>query len=305
MYYARQPANQENDARPVYGLPFHPNRPATTVVIPALNEEKNLPCVLARIPPWVHEVVLVDGRSVDKTVQAAVASWPNNHIVYQERRRRAGPVLPPLVERRQPGMTLRLITQTGKGKGDAMRCGVQAATGDIIVVLDADGSNDPCELPFFVGALLGGADFAKGSRFLQGGGTSDMPLYRKLGNLGFVTVVRVLFGGNYSDLCYGYNAFWSRIVPLLQFEDDGFEIETVMNVRALRHGLTIKEIPSFEYKRIYGSSRLRTFPDGWRVLKAILREAVAHYRGLLTVRPARRYPVKALLTDELIGPRYQ
>ncbi len=303
MRDALQSAIHEGDTGPVPNLPFHTSRATTTVVIPALNEEKNLPCVLTRIPQWVHEVVLVDGRSRDKTVEVAVASWPNDHIVYRERRQKGARVPLPLLERRRPGITLRLVTQAGKGKGDAIRCGVEAATGDMIVILDADGSNDPCEIPAFVGALLGGADFAKGSRFLQGGGTSDMPLYRKLGNLGFVVVVRLLFGGNYSDLCYGYNAFWSRVVPVFQFRDDGFEIETVMNVRALRHRLTIKEIPSFEYKRIYGSSRLRTFPDGWRVLKAILRETAAHYRDIVTFqRPAPPHPARVLLTDDLIGP---
>src|SRR5205809_87547 len=83
------------------------------------------------------------------------------------------------------------------------------------------------------GALLAGADFVKGSRFLRGGGTADMPFYRKLGNWGFVLTVRVVFGGKYSDLCYGYNAFWKRVLPSLNLDGDGFEIETIMNVRAL------------------------------------------------------------------------
>ena len=86
-------------------------------------------------------------------------------------------------------------------------------------------------------------------------------------------MVRLLFGGSYTDLCYGYNAFWARIVPDLELQASGFEIETVMNVRAQRLGLKIAEVPSFEYKRIYGSGRLKTVPDGWRVLKTIFTEA--------------------------------
>jgi glycosyltransferase involved in cell wall biosynthesis len=220
------------------------SRPTVSVVIPALNEAENLPHVLPRIPQWVDEVLLVDGHSTDETVAVARQLWPE----------------------------IRVVPQEGQGKGAALRSGFAAATGDIIVMLDADGSTDPAEIPAFVGALLAGADFAKGSRFLQGGGTADMPFYRKLGNWGFVLSVRLLFGGSYSDLCYGYNAFWKRVLPQLQLDGDGFEIETMINVRALRNGLKIAEVPSFEALRVYGTSRLRTIPDGWRVLKTIIRE---------------------------------
>jgi glycosyltransferase involved in cell wall biosynthesis len=216
-----------------------------SVVVPAWNEAENLPHVLPRIPHAVHEVIVVDGHSTDDTVKVALEQHPRVRVVYQE----------------------------GRGKGAALRTGFAAATGDVIVMLDADGSTDPAEIPVYVGALLAGADFAKGSRFLQGGGTSDMSLLRWLGNLGFVCIVRLLFGGQYSDLCYGYNAFWRRVLPQLNLDCDGFEIETMMNVRALKAGLKVAEVASFESERIHGVSRLRTFPDGWRVLKTILREA--------------------------------
>ncbi|HEX9374352.1 MAG TPA: glycosyltransferase family 2 protein [Roseiflexaceae bacterium] len=215
-----------------------------SVVIPALNEAKNLPHVLPRIPPDIHEVILVDGFSTDATVQIAQELLPSIRVVYQE----------------------------GRGKGAALRSGFAAATGDIIVMLDADGSTDPAEIPAFVGALRAGNDFAKGSRFLQGGGTADMPLHRQLGNQSFVMLVQLLFGGRYSDLCYGYNAFWRRVLPLLELDCQGFEVETMMNVRALRARLRISEVPSFEAKRRYGEGRLKTLPDGWRVLRTIFKE---------------------------------
>jgi glycosyltransferase involved in cell wall biosynthesis len=221
-----------------------PVRFTVSVIIPALNEAENLPHVLPRIPSWVHEVMLVDGHSTDDTVAVARSLRPN----------------------------VRIIRQEGRGKGAALRSGFAAATGDIIVMLDADGSTDPAEIPAFVGALLAGADFAKGSRFLQGGGTADMPLYRKLGNWGFVLGARLLFGGSYSDICYGYNAFCRRVLPHLELDGDGFEIETMMNVRALRAGLKIMEVPSFEAERVHGIGRLRTIPDGWRVLKTLVKE---------------------------------
>jgi glycosyltransferase involved in cell wall biosynthesis len=224
-----------------------------SVVIPTLNEVENLPHVLPYIPKWVDEVVLVDGHSTDGTVEVARKLLP----------------------------TIVTVQQRGKGKGAALRTGFEAATGDIIVMLDADGSTDPNEIAAYVGSLLAGADFVKGSRFLQGGGTADMPRYRRLGNWGFVMIVRLLFGGNYSDLCYGYNAFWSWTVPCLNLDGDGFEIETMMNVRALRAGLKVAEVPSFEAARVYGTGRLRTIPDGLRVLKTIGREYVSKLRSSL------------------------
>jgi glycosyltransferase involved in cell wall biosynthesis len=229
-----------------------------TVVVPALNEADNLPHVLPRIPDWVHEVLLIDGDSIDGTGDVA---------------RRVSP-------------TIRVLPQEGRGKGAALRTGFAAATGEIIVMLDADGSTDPAEIPVFVARLVDGADFAKGSRFLHGGGTADMPLYRRLGNRMLLALVHLLFGGSYSDLCYGYNAFWRHVLPWLNLDADGFEIETQMNLRVLRAGLSVAEVPSFEAERLHGSSNLRTIPDGWRVLKTILREWFDG-RGARTVAATR------------------
>jgi glycosyltransferase involved in cell wall biosynthesis len=221
-----------------------PDMPRISVVIPAINEAKNLPKVLPRIPSWISEIVLVDGNSTDDTVLVAKNLVPNILIVQQDRR----------------------------GKGNALSCGFATATGDIIVTLDADGSADPSEIPAFIGALLAGADFVKGSRFMQGGETLDMEWYRKLGNWGLLTLVRLTFGGRFTDLCYGYNAFWRNVLPLIDISDsDGFEIETAMNVQALRANLKVCEVASKEFRRLHGVSNLRTIPDGFRVLSTIIK----------------------------------
>jgi glycosyltransferase involved in cell wall biosynthesis len=217
-----------------------------SVVIPTLNEAENLRWLLPRLPKWVHELVIVDGCSSDDTVEVAKSLFPAVRIVIEQRR----------------------------GKGVAIMSGFAAASGDIIVMLDADGSMNPEEIILFVGALMSGADFVKGSRFLQGAGTIDMTLFRMLGNWGLTAILRVLYGGSFSDLCYGYIAFWKKHRPLLMSNCKGFEVETLLNIRAIKAKLRIVEVASFESHRIHGDSNLRAIPDGWQILTTILRERV-------------------------------
>src|SRR5262249_41263495 len=186
-----------------------------------------------------------------------------------------------------------VLQQERMGKGAALCAGFAAARGDIIVTLDADGSTDPAEIPAFVGALLAGADFVKGSRFAQGGGTDDMEWYRRLGNWGLLQLVRWRFGGRFTDLCYGYNAFWRHILPYMNLGDaSGFEIETSMNIQALRAGLKVCEVPSLEARRLNGVSKLRSIPDGWRVLKTIIRLGSARSRRASLVAHRRRRQIR-------------
>jgi glycosyltransferase involved in cell wall biosynthesis len=218
--------------------------PRVSVVIPALNEAENLPHVLATLPSDTYELVLVDGQSVDGTSTVARAHYP----------------------------TVRIVGQPGRGKGDALRAGFAACTGDVIVMMDADGSTDGAEIERFVAALLDGADYAKGSRFMAGGGSDDITFLRRAGNRLFCLLVNRIYKTAYTDLCYGYNAFWRRALPAILPDCGGFEVETVLNVRAAKAGLRVVEVPSIEHPRIHGNSKLRPVRDGLRVLRTILRE---------------------------------
>jgi glycosyltransferase involved in cell wall biosynthesis len=231
--------------------------PLISIVVPALNEALNLSVVLPQLPP-VHEVILVDGVSVDGTMLAARRALPDIVTVLQGRR----------------------------GKGNALAAGFARVTGDIVVMLDADGSANPAEIARFVEALKAGADFAKGSRFIDGGGSADITTIRRLGNLFLNGVFNLGFRTRYSDLCYGYNAFWADLLPLLDLPDnrtpapasgkmlwgDGFEIETVINCRFAAAGASITEVPSVEKLRMFGESNLRAVHDGFRVLKTLATE---------------------------------
>jgi glycosyltransferase involved in cell wall biosynthesis len=228
--------------------------PRVSLVIPALNEARNLPHVFAQLPRDLHEVVLVDGNSSDDTIEVARSLWPG----------------------------IRIIRQSRRGKGNALACGFAACRGDIIVMLDADGSTSPAEIPRFVDALVAGADFAKGSRFLQDGGSSDLTSLRRTGNRFLSAAVNALYGTRYSDLCYGYNAFWAGCLPILGLDPgrssdgdgrrlwgDGFEVETLINIRIAKAGLQVTEVASYERDRLHGESHLNAFSDGLRVLRTI------------------------------------
>ncbi len=234
--------------------------PRVSVVIPTLNEAKNLPHVFANLPADIFEIVLVDGFSTDDTVTVARQLYPD----------------------------VRIVPQTRRGKGNALACGFAACRGDVIVMLDADGSANGMEIPRFVEALTNGADFAKGSRFVDGGGSSDITFLRRIGNWFFSTLVNLLFGTRYSDLCYGYNVFWAHCLPYLSVDCDGFEVETLINIRAARVGLKTAEVPSFEEERIYGESKLRTFRDGFRVLRTIFRERLRRVDATIDGAPLLR-----------------
>jgi glycosyltransferase involved in cell wall biosynthesis len=233
--------------------------PRVSVIIPAMNEARNLPHVFALMPRTVHEVILVDGHSVDDTVAVARELWPD----------------------------VRVVTQNRVGKGNALACGFAAATGDIIAMIDADGSADPGEIPAFVKVLLDGADFAKGTRTVRGGGSEDLTRLRRAGNRALSALFNTFYKTNYSDLCYGYNVFWrQRNLPVLGLDSitpvpddadgrlwgDGFEIETLIHIRVAKSGLKVTEVPSFERSRIHGASNLNTFSDGIRVIRTILAE---------------------------------
>jgi glycosyltransferase involved in cell wall biosynthesis len=247
--------------------------PKISVVIPTLNEARNVPYVFETLPSDIYEIIVVDGHSIDDTVE--------------------------VVRRLRPAA--RIVMQTRRGKGNALACGCMAATGDVIALIDADGSTDAREIPEFVAALLDGADFAKGTRFANGGGSADITRLRRLGNRMLTGTVNLLYGVRYTDLCYGFNVFWRKHLSVLgldatmlptddrcRYWGDGFEIETLINIRIAAADLTVVEVPSFEHARIHGASNLSAVSDGLRVLRTIL------YERFVVPRQRQSFPVRRI-----------
>jgi glycosyltransferase involved in cell wall biosynthesis len=214
-----------------------------SIVIPTLNEEKNLPSLLDELKDIkkIKEIIIIDGYSSDKTVE--IAKKYNCKILFDK-----------------------------KAKGSALRKGLDYATGDIIICMDADNSMLTREIPLLIAGIETGYDICMGSRFIQGGGTEDMSLIRKLGNKFFVKIVNFLWNMNYSDLCYGYRSFKKSCIKILDLKSNGFGIETEISIKAAKKNLKILEVPSYEKPRKYGNGKLRTFSDGMIILKTIFSE---------------------------------
>jgi glycosyltransferase involved in cell wall biosynthesis len=208
-----------------------------SIAIPTMNEAANLPYVLPRIPalPEIIEVILVDGGSTDDTVEVARACLPS----------------------------IRIVRQGGKGKSDAVRCGVQEAAGEFVLTMDADGSHDPADIPRFIEGARAGYDLVKGARYLPGGGSFDDTRLRR--TLVWITdrVANTLWGTRFTDVVFGMFLIRQRCFFDLKLTSNGFAIESQILARAARRGCKIHEIPVIERSRLSGSSHLSIIRDGW------------------------------------------
>lgn len=210
-----------------------------TVQIPAKNEEGSLPSVIEKIPrDFVTEILVVDGHSTDSTMKVATA------------------------------LGCRVITQPGKGYGDAMIHGFKNASGDVIISMDADGSPNPKEIPKLLAKLNEGYDIVLGSRYLTGGGSEDDTLIRYIGNKSFTFITNLLHGTKMSDSLYLFCAMKKSMLDKLVFNCSDFSLCIEIPVKAHKAGFKMAEIPSFELKRIADVSRVNAFVDGFKILYA-------------------------------------
>ena len=219
---------------------------SVSVIVPAMNEADNLPHVFATLPD-------LDRRGHPRRRQL------------ERRHRRGG------ARRLRPD--LRVVTQTGRGKGNALIEGFAAATRRHHRHDRRRRIRPTARDPRLRRRPRRRRRLRQGLPLRAGRGLRRHQPAALASATGSSTgLTNLLFGTRYTDLCYGYNAFWARHLHALDLDCDGFEIETLMNVRAAQAGPTIHEVPSHERCRIHGESNLHAVRDGLRVLRTILRE---------------------------------
>jgi glycosyltransferase involved in cell wall biosynthesis len=222
-----------------------------SIVVPTLNECPNIKHVFSNIPEFIDEIVVVDGNSTDGTRDEIKKYRTDAKIIIEKRH----------------------------GKGQALKTGFENASGDIVVIMDADGSHDIREMSRLLEPVLDGYDASHGSRMLPGGGSDDITPFRSLGNKIFVSLVNYIYGSQYTDLCYGYRAFKKEAIEKMNCNRLGFDIETEQSIRVAKAGIKVKEVPSFEARRMYGNSNLNSFKDGWKILDVIVKEYIKDSGG--------------------------
>ena len=215
---------------------------SVSVIIPSLNEAGCIKDVLNSIPrDLVDEILVVDGNSMDGT--------------------------PDIVR----SLGHRVVMQEGKGFGSALMTGMREATGDIVAIMDGDGSYEIKDLPSLVAMVQNGCDFAFGSRYAKGSGSKDDTFIRFIGNKIFTFLLRALHGVRLSDALFLYVVAKKQAVLDLNLVERGFEYCVELPIKAHKRGYKYAEIPSFEKAREAGHSKVHVVKDGFRILRAMVK----------------------------------
>lgn len=213
----------------------------TSLVIPTLNEASCIEKTLSEVPKGsVDEIIIVDGHSKDNTADIV---------------RRLG---------------YKVIMQETEGYGGAFTEGINAATGDIVVLMDADGSHNPADIPVLIEKVKEGFDYVLAVRYAPGFRSDDDTVIRHIGNMLFTFLVNLIHKVFISDALYLYTAIRKDKFHLIVPKSHGFEYCVEILIRAHKAGLKIAQIPSAERLRRGGRSKVNAFMDGLKILRVIL-----------------------------------
>jgi len=223
----------------------HNLKAGVTAVIPAKNEEQNIGEIIEKTIPFCDEIIVVDGNSTDKTVQIA-----ENHNV-------------------------RIVKDNGKGKGDAIRVGADAASYEITVFMDADHSHDPADIPRLVEPIKQGeADLVIGSR--GKGGSDELhgdieKLLRMVGSDLILIGINLRWKQNLTDSQNGFRAIRTEVIQSLGLKENITTIEQEMTMKCLKKGYVVSEVPAHEYERKYGQSTIKLRKVWFRYIYSFLK----------------------------------
>lgn len=210
----------------------------TSLIIPAYNEVKGLPLVIEECQDKVDEIIVVDDGSTDNTYETAKKY--NICVIRHEK---------------------------NKGKVAAIRTGISHATGDIIILIDADYTYPAKYIPLFKTKIEEGSELVLGSRFLDG--INNMPILNNIGNNIFSAIAAYISCVNITDAQTGYRAFKRNMFSKLDVKAMSLEYETKMTVRAAKYGYKVVEFP-IEYRKRIGTSKLRPIQDGLKMFRALI-----------------------------------
>jgi glycosyltransferase involved in cell wall biosynthesis len=226
------------------------------------------------------EIIVVDGASTDGTREALAS-------------------LPP-----SPGLVL-ILEDAARGKGRAVRTGFERATGDIVMVQDADLELEPSEIPSLLAPIVAGrSDVVFGSRF-KGRGRGTTPLVGYAGNFGLTWVTNILYLTRLTDILTCYKVMRADVARSLDLRCDGFDLDAEITCRLLRDGHRIVEVPVTYSPRSVDEGKKLSPSVGWSVLRAIVRTRFSPSRSNAPVvaaadapAPAAREPVSSLRDQE-------
>jgi len=216
------------------------------VVIAAKNEARTIGPLVERARAHARVVIVVDGRSHDGTPAVAAAAGA------------------------------RVLTDGGRGKGEAMRLAIESVATEVTVFLDADGSHDPDDIPRLIAPIFdGAADHVSGSRLM--GGSSELhggfdEFLRLTGSSLITACINWRFGVRLSESQNGFRAIRTAVARQLRLRSNDTTIEQEMIIKTLRRGFRMAEVPAHEYKRVHGVSHIVL----WRAVPRYVASLLQH-----------------------------